>query len=182
MLRPARIDQQPIDQEVNEPVTPEERREFVRANNQAVFGYRRKEDGPAMTFLYYVMEDDDIFVCTMRARAKAKAVLRDPKVSLCVLDGKWPPTYLNVYCDAKLEDDFDHTVDILMRVAGVMAGRPVSDEVRPKMERGARAEDRVLLRLKPYETFATPPRHIFSEKDVDKHLTHWTSTTMPWGD
>jgi len=37
------------------------------------------------------------------ARAKAGAVRRDSKVSLCVLDEQWPPTYMVVYCDAKVE-------------------------------------------------------------------------------
>ena len=58
-----------------------------------------------MTIVYYVVDGDDILVSTMAARAKAKAVARNQKVSLCVLDEQWPPTYLQVYCDAKVETD-----------------------------------------------------------------------------
>ncbi len=94
----------------------------------------------------------------MAARAKAKAVARSPKVSLCVLDEQWPPSYLQVYCDAALDGDFDRVVDVMMRIAGVMAGAPMPDDVRPMVEEGARAEERVVLRLRPYATFYTPPR------------------------
>ena len=70
----------------------DERREFVRKHRTAVFGYGRKHDGPAQSIVYYVMDGDDILVSTMGARAKAKAVARLGKVSLCVLDEQWPPT------------------------------------------------------------------------------------------
>ena len=63
-----------------------ERREFVYSHRIAVFGYKRRDHGPAMTVVYYVMDGDDILVSTMTERAKAKAVGRDPNVSLCILD------------------------------------------------------------------------------------------------
>ena len=82
-------------------MTPEERREFVRDHRTAVFGYGRAADGPAMSIVYYAMDGDDLLVSTMGGRAKARAVARNPKVSLCVLDEQWPPTYLQVYCRAR---------------------------------------------------------------------------------
>ena len=85
----------------------EERRQFVRDHRTCVFGYARKADGPAMTVVYYIMDGDDILVSTMMERAKAKAVLRDPHVSLCVLDEAWPFAYLQVYGTAVLETDQD---------------------------------------------------------------------------
>lgn len=160
-------------------MTPEERRRFVRDHRTAIFGYSRKHDGPAMSALYYVVEDDEILVSTMRARAKAAAVRRDPKVSLCVLDENWPPTYLNVYCDAVVDDDPQAGADLLWKIMGVMAGRPLSEDTRPEVEEMARREERVVLRLRPYATFATPPRHVRGEEDV-AGLTHWTSASVPW--
>ena len=41
---------------------------------------------------------------------------RNPKVSLCILDEQWPLTYLQVYGDATLEEDFGQAVDVLRRV------------------------------------------------------------------
>jgi len=102
---------------------PEERKQFVRAHRTCIFGYNRKNDGPSMSVTYYMMDDpDSIVVSTMAARGKAKAVARNPKVSLCVLDEKWPPTYLQVYCDgridATMESDPRRVIDSMMRLSG----------------------------------------------------------------
>jgi len=70
---------------------PSERREFVRTHRTCVFGYGRQTDGPAMSIVYYIPADnDDLYVATMADRAKAKAVARNGKISLCVLDETWP--------------------------------------------------------------------------------------------
>lgn len=157
----------------------EERRQFVRDHRTAVFGYQRKADGPAMSIVYYVMDGDDILVSTMSARGKAGAVRRNPKVSLCVLDEKWPPTYVVVYCDATVETDESAVVDLMMRIAGVMAGNEMPESLRPMVAEGAKQEERVVLRLKPYATFYTPPRHAYSADDLPT-LTHETSASIPW--
>jgi PPOX class probable F420-dependent enzyme len=161
-------------------MTPEERRRFVRDHRTAILGYPRKQDGPAMSIVYYVVEDDQILISTMAERAKAKAVARSPKVSLCVLDEHWPPSYLQVYCDATVERDFDCVVDVMMRIAGVMAGTAMPDDVRPMVEEGARREQRVVLRLRPYATFYTPPVHVHRAEDIDEGLIHEVSASLPW--
>ncbi len=43
----------------------------------------------------------------------------------------------------------------------------------------AREEQRVVLRVTPYATFVTPPRHVHKMSDIDT-LTHWTSASQPW--
>ena len=115
-----------------------ERREFVQKHRTAIFGYGRKDHGPSMSIVYYVMDGNDILVSTMAGRGKAKAVKRRAKVSLCVLDERWPPTYLQVYCDARVETDERAVVDLMVRIAGVMAGNEMPDSVRPLIEQAAR--------------------------------------------
>lgn len=161
-------------------MTPEQRRQFVLDHRTAIFGYGRTEHGPAMSIVFYDADPKEIVVSTMAERAKAKAVARGSKVSLCVLDEQWPPSYLQVYCDAEIDTEFDSVVDVMMRIAGVMAGTPMSDEVRPMVEEGARIEKRVALRLKPYATFYTPPRHVNSEADIGPGLIHQTGASVPW--
>ena len=164
-------------------MTPEERRAFVRDHRTAIFGYNRVSDGPAMSIVYYVLDaDDTILVSTMRDRAKARAVARNPNVSMCVLDEQWPPTYLQVYCHDEIDADEERTVDCMMAIGGVMAGKPLDEAVRPYVLEGAKKEDRVVLRLRPYATFETPPRHVRDESDINPSLTHWTSTSLPWRD
>jgi PPOX class probable F420-dependent enzyme len=159
---------------------PSERREFVRTHRTCVFGTARRADGPAMSIVYYVPTDtDELLVSTMRDRGKAKAVARNPKVSLCVLDERWPFSYLQVYCDAAVDDDPDLVVDVMMAVGGRMSGEPLGEDARPFVAAMAEEEDRVVLRCRPYDTFAQPPRHLHSN-DQAEPITHWVSALMPW--
>jgi len=156
-----------------------ERRQFVRDHRTCVFGYARREHGPAMTIVYYVMDGDDILVSTMADRSKAKAVERDPRVSLCVLDENWPMTYLQVYGTARLETDREQAADLLRRIVELMAGQPVPAERREQIAKLSAEEHRVVVRVTPYATFATPPRHVNRMSDIDT-LSHWTSSSLPW--
>ena len=55
----------------------------MRGHRTAIFGYNRVSDGPAMSIVYYVLDaDDTILVSTMRERQKARAVRRNPNVSM----------------------------------------------------------------------------------------------------
>ena len=159
---------------------PSERREFVRTHRTCVFGYGRRADGPAMSIVYYVPTDDDeLLVSTMANRAKAKAIARNPKVSLCVLDERWPFTFLQVYADATIDRDRDVTVDVMMAVGSRMSGQPLGEDARPVVRAMADEEHRLVIRCRPYSTFATPPRHLHDEHQ-DEQLTHWASGSVPW--
>ncbi|HEY1643515.1 MAG TPA: pyridoxamine 5'-phosphate oxidase family protein [Streptosporangiaceae bacterium] len=160
-------------------MTSEQRRQFVREHRTCVFGYGRREHGPAMTVVYYVMDGDDILVSTMAARAKARAVQRSEQVSLCILDENWPVTYLQVYGTAVLETGEELAADVLRQVIGIMAGEPVPQDRREQIAQLSRDEQRVVIRVRPYATFATPPRHVNRMEDIDT-LSHWTSATQPW--
>ena len=157
----------------------EERRKFVEAHRTAMFGYNRKADGPSLSVVYYVMDGDDILISTMWERGKAKAVRRNNKISLCVLDEKWPLTYLLLYCTAEIDPDIEAATEMLMRISGLMAGDRMPETVRANLRKVAVDEKRVVMRLKPYETFETPPRHVRKPEDT-KDLTHWLGTTLPW--
>jgi hypothetical protein len=159
---------------------PSERREFVRTHRTCVFGYGRRNDGPAMSVVYYVPTDsDELLVSTMRDRVKAKAVGRGAKISLCILDERWPFAYLQVYCDGQVDDDPKLVVDVMMAVGGRMSGTPLPETARPTVEAMAAAEDRVVLRCRPYATFAQPPRHLH-RNDQEEPIDHWVTAAMPW--
>jgi hypothetical protein len=159
---------------------PSERRSFVRTHRTCVFGTGRRADGPAMSVVYYVPTDgDELLVSTMRDRGKAKSVARLGKASLCVLDERWPFAYLQVYCDGEVEDDPGLVVDVMMAVAGRMSGEPLGEDARPVVAAMAAEERRVVLRCRPYATFAQPPRHLH-RNDQAEAVTHWISATMAW--
>jgi PPOX class probable F420-dependent enzyme len=160
-------------------VDQEQRRQFVRDHRICIFGYNRKGHGPAMTVVYYVMDGDDLLISTMAGRNKPKAVDRDGRISLCILDEQWPLSYLQVYGTAVVSRDRDLAVDVLTRVIGIMAGEEVPESRRPQIGQMADDEQRVVIRVTPYATFETPPRHVYQMSDLDT-LTHYTSTSMPW--
>jgi len=54
------------------------------------------------------------------------------------------------------------------------------EDIRPMVEEGARRESRVVLRLRPYATFESPPRHVSSAGDVKPELTHGYGALLPW--
>ena len=148
---------------------PSERREFVRTHRTCVFGTTRRADGPAMSIVYYVPTDtDELLVSTMRDRSKAKVVARDGKASLCVLDERWPVAYLQVYCDADVDDDPDLVVDVMMAVAARMSGEALREDARPVVAAMAAEEHRVVLRCRPMPPSPTappPPRQRPSRAD-----------------
>jgi PPOX class probable F420-dependent enzyme len=159
---------------------PSERREFVRTHRTCVFGFARNADGPAMSVVYYVpTEDDELLVSTMAGRAKARAVARNVKVSLCVLDERWPFSYLQVYADAAVDSDPDLIVDVMMAVGGRMSGETLGEDARPIVAAMAAEENRIVLRCRPYQTFAQPPRHLH-RNDQEEKVTHWISASVQW--
>jgi hypothetical protein len=174
------LSKDPFQAPTDRDMLPSERRRFVETHRTCVFGYGRRSDGPAMSVVYYVpAENGDLLVATMGERAKAKAVGRHGKVSLCVLDETWPFAYLQVYCDAVIDPDGETLVDVMMAVAERMSGEPLGPELRPMVKALGDEEGRVLVRCRPYETFVTPPRHLH-RNDQEERLTHWVSAAMPW--
>ena len=161
----------------------EQRMAFVRTHRTAIYGFNRKNDGPAMSVVYYLMDGEDILISTMEGHGKAKALRRNPKASLCVLDEQWPLTYLQVYGDATIDatadTDLEKVTDLLMRILGLMVGKAMPESVREQTRQMALAERRVQLRVCPYATFESPPRHVYSSEDV-ADLTHDLGLHLPW--
>jgi len=172
--------QEPLIVPTDRDMLPSGRREFVRTHRTCIFGYGRRADGPSMSVVYYIPTDDDeLLISTMRARSKTKAVARAGKVSLCVLDERWPFAYLQVYCEARIDDDPTLVVNVMMAVGGRISGQTLPDEAQPVVETMARDEDRVVVRRRPYSTFAQPPRHLH-QNDQEEKVTHWITAAMPW--
>ena len=154
-----------------------ERRDFVREHRTCVFGFARKQHGPSLSVVYYVMDGDDLLVSTMDRRAKARAIRRDPRMSLCILDENWPITYLTLYGTASIEPD--RNAELLKRICEVMAEGPIPESKRTELVEMAEREHRVMVRVTPYATFESPPRHVYRPDDIDD-LTHGYGTTLPW--
>ncbi len=132
-------------------MTPEEEKAFLEGHRLCVFAFRRKDGPPSLTPVYYYMDGGDIVISTTATRAKAKAVRRDPEVTVCVLEEKSPFSYLTVYGRARIEEQ--GAVDVMMKVGEKMTGAPVAESMRPAIEERARKEQRVVLRVTPVSAF-----------------------------
>ena len=75
-----------------------------------------------------------------------------------------------------IDRDRKLAVDVLMAVVGRMSGQAPSDETRPSFESMADQEDRVVLRCRPYQTFAQPRLH----KSSDETAAPGVSGAVPW--
>jgi hypothetical protein len=100
-----------------------------------------------MTPVYYVMDGDDIIISTTRSRAKAKVIKRDAMVTICVLGEAQPFPYLTVYGRGRIEDA--GAVEAMMRIGERMAGNAIPEAARPAVEKRAKDEGRVVLRVTP---------------------------------
>lgn len=162
-----------------------ERKQFVQANNTMVVGYTRQSAPPSMSIVYYTLDGDDILFSTMAGRAKARAVDRNGELSLCVLDGKWPPTYIVVDGNATIVRDIEAITDVGMKIGAVMAGEPIPEDARPFVKDLMERENRVVIRVTPYSTFHSPPVHLNNADDALKAETkekmeHGYGARLPW--
>jgi PPOX class probable F420-dependent enzyme len=128
-------------------MTPEERLKFLQEHRLCIVAYGRRAGPPAMTPVYYAMDGGDIIISTTRSRAKAKAIRRDPLVSVCVLGEAPPFPYLTIYGRGRIEDA--GAVETMMKVGERMTGNPIPEAARPAVEKRAAEEGRVVLRVTP---------------------------------
>jgi len=128
-------------------MTPEERKQFLLTHRLAIVGAMRRQASPQLSPVYYVMDGDDLLISTTATRAKAQAVRRDPRVSVCVLGEQPPFPYLAVYGRGRIESD--GVVDLMARIGEKMYGQPLPESMRPAIEERARKEQRVVLRVTP---------------------------------
>ena len=170
----------------NDLATIVQRQNFVRKNHTCVVGYTRKSAPPSMSIVHYTMDGDKIVFLTMAARQKAKAVLREGQLSLCVLDGpqgglSWPPEYLVIDGAAELNTDMNYVVDRAMEVGAVMTGQPVPETARPMVRAMMEKEGRVAVCVTPTSTFHSPSVHPDANDDrAAEKMQHGLGARLPW--
>ena len=120
---------------------PSERREFVRTHRTCVFGYARRTTAPPCRSCTTSPPTTTSSWCRRWRPRQGPAVARNPKVSLCVLDERWPFAFLQVYADATVDGDPDLVVDVMMAVGGRMSGEALGADARPSSPPWPRRKD-----------------------------------------
>ena len=131
--------------------TDEERRDFLEKHRLAVLGTIRADGQAQLSPVYYLYDGQHIIVSTTRSRAKAVNVRRDGRVTLCALAEEPPFAYQTVYGRGEILDE--DVVDTMMAIGAKMLGRPLGEDWREPLEKRAREEGRVVLRITP-ESFS----------------------------
>jgi hypothetical protein len=67
----------------------------------------------------------------------------------------------------------------MLAVGGRMSGTALPAAARPAVAAMAKTEDRIVLRCRPYATFAQPPRHLH-RNDQEEQISHWVTASVPW--
>ena len=85
-------------------ISPEEEA-FLLEHRFGVVTTLRKDGSPQSTPVYYVFEDDKLWISVTRDRKKTYNVLRDPRVTMCALAEQPPFDYVQVMGKAEITDD-----------------------------------------------------------------------------
>jgi PPOX class probable F420-dependent enzyme len=138
-------------------VIPDDLREFVATHRYCVVGTGRQNGPPALSPVFYLMDGDDIVISITKTRHKYRAIMKDPRVSLCVIHEEFPFSYATVYGTGTIEED--GAADLMAGVSEAIAGRPLSDDERKTIDRRTVDEQRVVLRVTPERMIGMgPPR------------------------
>lgn len=133
----------------------DEQRAFLQTHRLCVVGVDRKVGPPHLSPVYYALDGDDILISTTHSRFKARAIKRNPEVSICVLAEELPFPYLLIYGAGAIEDV--GAPDVMMKIGERMTGNPVPESARRAVEQRAKDEGRLVLRVTPHEFRSTLP-------------------------
>ncbi|MEM9565531.1 MAG: PPOX class F420-dependent oxidoreductase, partial [Actinomycetota bacterium] len=86
---------------------PSDYHDLLTAPNTAVLTTLRADGGPNGSPVWFWFDGDEVVVSTRAERAKHRNVLRDPRVSLTVVDPERPLRYIEIRADAEIEPDPD---------------------------------------------------------------------------
>ena len=110
----------------------------------------RKNGAPHVVPVWFVLDGDDIVLTTSRLTVKGKAMLRDPRVAICVDDDQPPFSFVSIRGTAEIVDDPAE----LLRYATLIGARYMG--VRRAKEFGERNADpeEMLVRVHPTDVVA----------------------------
>ncbi len=86
---------------------PHDYEDLLTAANTAVFTTLRADGGPNSSPVWFWYDGTAVTVSTITDRSKHRNVLRDPRVSLTVVDPDRPLRYLEIRAEVEIEDDAD---------------------------------------------------------------------------
>jgi PPOX class probable F420-dependent enzyme len=133
------------------PMSPEERRAFLRQPVPAMLATVRADGRPHAAPVWIDLDDDDTVVfMTGAGSVKGRALQANPRVAICVDDDKPPFAFVLVEGLAEVSTDLDDMLVWSIRIAGCYMGPEQAEE----FGRRNAVEGELLVRVKPVHMVA----------------------------
>lgn len=94
----------------------------------AVFGWVAADGRPLAAPVWFYVDGDELVFNTGKDTAKGKALLRDPRVVLCIDDSHPPFSFVQVQGVAELSEDPAELLDTATRLGGRYMGADRAEE------------------------------------------------------
>ena len=128
------------------PMSDAEYRGFITAGTRtAKWASVRRDGRPHVVPVWFVLEGDDLLITTGSKSVKGRAVLRDPRVGLCIDDDRPPYAFVMIEGRATISTDPDE----VLRAATLNARRYVGAERAQEYGRLNGGEGMLLVRIAP---------------------------------
>lgn len=120
-------------------------KDFARGTTRSVLVTRRKDGGLQTSPMACTADDQgNVLTATRAANAKTKNLARDPRITMCLFDNKWPGPWMHVEGEVEIER-LPEAMPLLAAYYARRGQDTSTEEFRKRME----SENRVLLRVKP---------------------------------
>ena len=91
-------------------------------------GYLASDGRPLVAPVWFVVDGDELAFNTGKNTAKGRALVRDPRVVMCVDDDRPPYSYVQVQGIASISEDPKDVLDIATRAGGRYMGADRAEE------------------------------------------------------
>jgi PPOX class probable F420-dependent enzyme len=117
-------------------------RAFLQGRHFGSLATINKDGTPQVTAMWYLLEGDTIVMNTKAGRTKERNMRRDPRISVCILEGY---SYITISGTVEMIDDWKIAQDDIYRLAVRYNGE---EAARQQVQEQFSKERRVTLRLK----------------------------------
>ena len=132
-------------------ITDPEIKAFLAAGTRTgKLAYVSMDGRPLVTPVWYIVEDGCIVFNTFHETAKARALARDPRVTLCTDLEEPPYAFVQVQGEAELSEDPGE----LLRIATTIAARYVGPDRAEEFGTRNGAAGELIVRLRPTKVLA----------------------------
>ena len=113
-------------------------------------GWTAADGRPLVAPVWFVVEDGEVLFNTGRATAKGRAILRDPRLVLCVDLEEPPYAFVQLQCTATISEDPAE----LLASATAIGGRYMGADRAEEFGRRNGVPGELLVRLRPTKVIA----------------------------